>query len=471
MAFGYGIDQLRKKNLFDSFGNYNAGMGFEDDSSDITPEPSLWSESFPVSRMDVPTVKPSGNMDVLNQPSTPDTEEEDPNDPYGILKMLNKFPMQTSANDRFNAFLRQFPQEQDPSFMRKMTASMAGFKGGPEASNKILHDPYNRDLEKWKAQVEPLGKAADIERQGNITERQLFGNVATTTIAAKRQEAQNRIAEEKNRIQEEKNKASEKVAILRNNVNRMKAEGWTFDTKGPEIIAMRTKDGRPETIMTGVKTGELGDLELENLRGEWGVKKAEATGMNAIDAIAARGEQARLTKETAPGRTNTPKMNIDQRKEMEQEIYRTDPAAKKFFKVNSDGTVTLKPPPVAGSMPWSWSEADVTKYNQIMKQLYPDNPNIPTPGKQNIGPGTTTTTPGKKQAIGPTQPSIQNPAAGQFNEVKLPGNPNMRVRTYNATGHKVYSTDGGKTWSPNKPGSVPSIGAAPPEIGVKGLYD
>jgi hypothetical protein len=152
--------------------------------------------------------------------------------------------------------------------------------------DNVLDQPYDSAMSDWKAQLDPLEKAAQLENTANANERYLRTSVLSNKYNTDKLAENTRLAEEKNRITEKNNDARNAASMLRAQAAQMKANGYTFDTKGPTIIAHRP-DG---TIFdTGVETGMMNQLDLENLRGKYKVSAAAQAGANQINRIKAMG--------------------------------------------------------------------------------------------------------------------------------------------------------------------------------------
>lgn len=348
---------FRKKNQFDQYG----GNGAMDDLSSIfgTNLPSKWT-SPPVDDV-YPGVEPQ-NTALIRSAMQSQPDDSQPAGTDWTARYRELYHPQYGAQNRLNKLLDAFPADEKPSFARRMVAMGAGLgKGSIKDEQAILDEPNRTALERWKMQAEPFQHAAETERQGNINERTL----AQQSIQA----GQN---QQKIDQTEQKNRDTAEAARTRNAINRFKAENpdWTIDAKnGPNVIAYDPKN--PTHRINLGPSGHLDDTDKIEAEGKWKVKAAEASGEAAIERTIAAGTQARETKETVPGRADTPKDDAARVAETLKKIYYSDPSAQKFFSKAPDGSLTLKKGVEEGSIPYiSWSSDDIAKYNSIVQEAY-----------------------------------------------------------------------------------------------------
>ena len=95
---------------------------------------------------------------------------------------------ETRANDMLFEMLDRIPERNKPGALRKIVASMAGLgSGGAEAADRVLYDPYNKEVEDFKTRFEPVREAASLERYSNANERQLAYQSENARIANERE--------------------------------------------------------------------------------------------------------------------------------------------------------------------------------------------------------------------------------------------------------------------------------------------
>ena len=360
MAFNF----LRQKNIFDQFGQ-PVDDGSEDDyepSTFGTNLPSKWTAP-PVD--DVPPGKEPQNPYVASlfrqsmEQDQPDSGSEPSVDWAKRMRAL--YQPKNEAQDRLNSLLNQFPEEEKPTFMRKLSASLAGVgKGGLKDAQTILDEPNRTALERFKAQADPYQRAAESERQGNVNERTL----AQQTITA--EQNQQKIDET-----ERKNKATEANQRTRAEAYDFKARhpDWKIDFSGPNVLAV-SPDGT-QSVSLG-PTGHMTEVDKVNLQNKGRVAAAEASGAAAIERARAVGDEARKTKETEPGKADTPKDDAARQANTMKEIYFSDPSSQKFFNKNPDGSLSLKKGVEESGRfnPFGWSSDDVDKYAEIVKKIF-----------------------------------------------------------------------------------------------------
>jgi len=393
----YNIKPLRQQNLFDQYGMLSLGdltgdsysYGNEDQDQDPT------NRSVPDRRTPMPsdTRVTSADISALRGPnvtlsSPSSSRSSDKND--DLMSMINSiYTPSTADRDRFRSLLDNAPTREEPGFGRKFAASLIGLgnksrgiPGGIGEMEKVMYAPYIRDMMEWKEKTGPYQQAASLENTANINERTLAGNVVSADIQGKRIAEQARQADDRNATAAEKIRSQERIAILRNNVDKMKASGWKFDNKGLTIIATRTnpETGQPETIDTGVKTNEVDPIELETLKGDYRVKVADMNNAAAMDRTIQSGQNAVTTKSTPSGTSATPKAGDETkiRTEVLQRLYDTDPDARKWITKNQNGVLDLKPRPVVGGgktmgmFGTAYTQKDVDEYDAVARAAHPN---------------------------------------------------------------------------------------------------
>lgn len=284
MAFD--INNLRLKSILDTFGN-----------NGDAPNPQMFNPMGDVSPSSL-GVPPDPTQSITGPPTTDPTDLMNPAFRSGTKSMFTP-NTKTEAEDRFNALLAQYPQHTPDSLGRKIVAAMAGIKGGPDASQKILDQPFNQQEADWKNQMGPAYQSANLERQGNINERQLAAQQNATQIAQQRADD---LAK--------KNQNSYEVAQMRAGAYdfKMRHPDWKFDFKGPNILAV-SPDGK-QTANLG-PTGHLSDTDKINLEEQGKEKVAninagarvQAAGVTANAANSRSGQLVHWTDENGQDQT------------------------------------------------------------------------------------------------------------------------------------------------------------------------
>lgn len=460
------LNLLRQKNLFDQY-------GMDDGSGDLPGYmPDFYDESQPQNQV-IPTPPMRRNPEMPPQipkpPNIPDysaTPNQSQNEYDQLMKVYDKlYTPQHTATDRLNQFLSAFPNEDQyqPSIARRIVASGLALGGerGALASQKFLDEPYQTELEKWKAQAGPLQQAATLENQQNINERTLAGNFATAMTAQRRTDETARA-----------NQAKEDIARQKNEIAWAKSQGAKFDTKGAHVI-ITWPDGTVQD--SGVPTTAFSPIEQQALRNEGAANVADIRAKSSAANVQAGkattvvdsqgniytinpvtpdkppvpmggappvpvGPLSKLPTE-APTKTKTPAEIEKERVNMANAILASHPDLKPYITVSgTPATVTVKEP-TPGLFTGVSAETQ-RKYKAAVSAIYGSNDPIKP---MVIG-----------QPSGQTQraPSNQPGPVGNPEDMKTqysPSNPgHVRVST---DGGKtwVYSTDGGKTWSRTPP--------------------
>lgn len=211
----------------------------------------------------------------------PRTMGQEPN----IAQLMQQFyTPETEATDAFNQLVRNAPTRNKPGIARRLAASGAALKGGPQVAEQFMYAPYMRDTADWMAKMDPNYKAASLENTRNANERQLAGSMAQYTMSERKQTESER-----------KNRADEKIRADRAAVYRFKTENPNLKIvtpKGGNITAIDPLTGKSIPILDAqgkpISTGSLSDEDAINLRGEWSVEAAGARGRAAQDVETTR---------------------------------------------------------------------------------------------------------------------------------------------------------------------------------------
>jgi hypothetical protein len=206
---------------------------------------------------------------------------------FNQMRMQQLFSPEHAAQDRINQLLGQIPQPENPSFMRKLSASLVAGGGNFDQADKILHEPYDRKYEEWKNQFGPALQSANLERYSNATERQAAQNQMQF-------DTQNRRISET----EAHNRETEKLGQDKLEIQRKRAEAYDFKVRNPAWKMVPSKGGNvffvspdgTQKIDTSIPTGSMTDYDRINLMGE-----------NRLEQIGAQGNEARKTEEVRQG--------------------------------------------------------------------------------------------------------------------------------------------------------------------------
>ena len=333
MAYpSFGINNLRQQNLFDDYGmsspymdqSYGQSGGFYEDPpiTEQTPpyqgpsfDPSLFHQGMPTFGRggDSPTSYFQTIMDAMNKGYTPDTQ----------------------ASERLNSLLSSAPNISDysPGFGRKLTASLAGWKGGPEVADKIMYAPYAHDMADWNAKVAPYQAASSAENARNIQERTLVSNAATTAAAQYRADQQAQAAQTRADETARHNMETERnnTALTRLRQFKLDHPDWIFKDTGDTIVAFDPQNPQ-KNYDTGFKTKD----------------------MDPMTKMIMGAMLASVVKSVEPGAAPKPPTAVNPRNEpIEQQnrmrnIFMTGESDAKWIKQNDDGSFSMKDRPVPG---------------------------------------------------------------------------------------------------------------------------
>ena len=451
------ISKLRLQNIFDQYG----GMGPMNymDQQDFGPydppgmyeEPPLESGAFvPMMRDRIGTPRLNvGNLPLGQEPQNPDLpeyrswenalpsqqQEPQPEQEDWLTRVNRLYKPETFASDRFNKFIDQYPQRQEPNWKGKLAGSLAGLgnirmrqPGGIEAAEKAMYAPYYRDMADWKEKSQPYYQAANLERQSNIQERQLIGQGVAAETARAKLESQEKIAADKARISE-----------IRARAYDFKQRGYTIKVLGDEVVGI-SPDGR--RISLG-NSGGLDEAEKIRLEGSWDVKAAEARGKAALEAGEQRaweyyqqdgktyrmnkatGEKEEvpdlpggpLTKPGTPGR-GTSENYVKERNYKLQQLADQHPEYLEFLEApkSANDSWKIAAPPTRGWERESTFNTRMQKYNEMRKILGLSPVGGAAPKKEESKTTTPppTAKPESTQGIGPTRIPAKSPYPRQY---------------------------------------------------------
>ena len=377
-------------------------------------------------------------------------------------KIQGAYTPETSARDRQNRLLDNYPGQYNPTTGDRWAAALIGLgeRNKPNGDvvgvqNQILQGPRMRDIEDWKNQITPAGVASTNENARNIQERTLLSNAIQADTQAQRIAEQGRIADDKN-----------ETTRFRAVTDRMKAEGWAFDATGPTVLAKRTnpQTGQPEVQDTGYSTGKLNDLDKITLTGDQRARVANINNEGAMARTQAAGSGWAQAPDGSWVRTNprdasapppppgsTPvtgrrtgtgnPSTLEQRRILNDQLkehFQLDPNTRKFIAKKGE-VYDFRNRPVVQADTWApgnqeVTQADVEAYDAFRKSIDPTYvpPTTPAP---TAAPVTAPDINGPQKATGPDYRLKQNPQ-----------NPNQKARSFDGGVTWQISNDGGVTW-------------------------
>lgn len=350
------------------------------------------------------------NLGLLRQPNvfTPPVEGPinmglPPPQEEGMVEQLRRlYTPETEATERFNRLIESMPTRNKPGALRKIGASLvAAGKGGPELGMRAAYAPYYRDVEDWMMKMQPAYQAANLERQGNINERQLAYGMTGRGLEEKR------LAE-----QERTHRANEEIRQKRADIYEFKALNPNMrivEPKGGNIYAIDPQTG--ETIDLGIPSGTLSEMD-----------RYELIHKDRLEEIAARGEQSRRTRATVPGGSMAGGPEIStQRKVGEylraRELYNSRPDLRPFIKLEAPGTNDFIITPPTYSKLWGSRGPTQEQYEEMSNYIYGEEPEAePTPT-----PTPPTRKPSGKSVVTPqTGVALREKAIAFLKKNKLP---------------------------------------------------
>lgn len=291
---------------------------------------------------------PGGDMGT--PPFVPDAGSYDVGQRMGQL-----YQPETANIDRYTGMIDAYPEYDKPGNLRKIGSvalaslgDLFGPKGsGQMAFNEMMnYGKHNRAVTDWKNQIEPLERAANIERQGNTNNRTL----AYQTVQAElRQQAQD---------------AKEANDLKRSQIAQQRADAYDFKIRNPNMKLVMPKGGNimamhpvtGELQDTGIPTGSLTDADRISLTNEGAMARIQAQGDETretagvrheytMDEIGARGDEARATRATptgnaagGAGRPEIPTQTRVRQFNKARELYNTRPDLRPFIKIGAPGS-------------------------------------------------------------------------------------------------------------------------------------
>jgi len=226
-----------------------------------------------------------------------------------IQKMQQMYQPQTTATDRFNELMQQYPKREDyrPGGWRKVAAALAMFgRGGPQLAQQVVDKPFQDALSDWSNQVKPAAEAANFERYQNSNSRMM----AFQTVA---QELRQQAIDNKDKIDQGKLEVMQHRASI-----------YQFKAMHPNLELIYPKGGNvsyldPSTkqmVDTGIPVGSMTDLDKINLN-----EKNTLTNIGAKGAIAEKIEGMKentkgwsivdIPDKDNPGQKISVRMNMD----------------------------------------------------------------------------------------------------------------------------------------------------------------
>lgn len=323
------INRLRQQQIFDSFEPVSFSYGQDDWQGPIQPT------SFMPPGPQIPQYDPGMDPDINPQApqmptlSNPTRILQNPNEPrQNWMQMIDQlYQPETQASNRFNTLLDNAPELGRPGIARRLAATGMAFgsKTPIETAEKVMYAPYFREMEDWKAKSGPYYNAANLERQSNINERQLTGQMVTA------QQNQQRLDET-----ERKNRETAEIGMIRARAYAFKQEhpDWKFNFTGPTVMVTDPLTGTVHN--TGIPTGSLTDFDKINLTAERRIEQIRETGNQQRQTQELRNtgaaEVARIRESNeGSGAASNPSQARIARNNRFQDIYDRFPQYRQFL--------------------------------------------------------------------------------------------------------------------------------------------
>ena len=271
-------------------------------------------------------------------------------------RMRELYQPDTDSSDYFERLLRQYPEEQKPSLLRRIGAMIVDYTKGHNAGQQFFEEPRRKAIEDWKNQISPAYQAATNERYSNANERTL---------------AYNRIAME---LREKAQEAKERNDIRNAEIRQQRADIYAFKAMHPNYKFVLPKGGNIQALDpatgqshdTGIPTGSLTELDKMNLSQE-----------NALEQIGARGTQAQTLEGMRQGgreqiaETRGWKLGVDQ-KSGESILYNEITGATKPVSGNRNITPVAKPSSGGASSTPTQQRVDIVNKAAQLKNTNPE---------------------------------------------------------------------------------------------------
>lgn len=255
-----------------------------------------------------PTGNPQylGGLDTPSGPPQPDSLP-DPNQDNPLMSnyrtLLNKTtgPAQSAYTDFLN---KGYPKEDDykPSGWRRAAAIVAAGLGGyanvpnsVQTAKSILDDPYNKAKEQYQAEGTRLNQAANEEDRQSENKIRSVSSLISAQRADTADKRASDLAIYQGRRADTADTRAATDAEHKKNIDasakfKQDHPDYVFKTgDNGNMFAFNPKDPS-NSVDTGVNTGKMSELDKLQF------------GLDAnLKAIASKGNEARRTKETAPG--------------------------------------------------------------------------------------------------------------------------------------------------------------------------
>lgn len=371
-------------------------------------------------------------------------------------RMRELYTPETESIDRFNEMIGQYPTWEKPGKLRNIGAIALASLGdlfGPKGSGQMAFNEmtgrgqYQRDIADWKNQIDPLERAANIERQSNVNNRTMAYQTVSQELRQRADEA--KAANDAKKAQIAQQRADVYEFKARNpNLQFDFSTPWVMikDPRTGQVVKATGTDGQP------IPTGNMSDQDRLALTQQHAMERIQAQGDvaseledqrqgNRVELAGVQGEQARRTRATPTGnqtaagtRPELPTQTRVRQFIAAREVFNTRPDLRKFIKLGDPASNDFQiVPPGRNLLGATGPTAE--QYAELNQLIY-GNPQGPQQFNQtNVPPPPA---PGRGRGAGP------GPAAGGGNTA--PMTKNVRNRQTGEV-RQAFSYDGGKTWT------------------------
>jgi hypothetical protein len=291
--------------------------------------------------------------------------------PDAGARMRELYQPSNDATQRFEALVNAYPQDKNPSWLRRIAAMITDYTHGPEAGRRVYEEPRNNAIEDWKNQVGPAQQAANLERYENTNSRTLAYQQIATELREKAQEAKER-----------NDTRNAEIRQQRADIYQFKSEHPNFKfiiPKGGNIQAVDPATGQAHD--TGIPTGSMTEMDKMHLGQEQAIERIDVkadqdrfsesfkqSGRETLAGI--RGEEARKTRATVPGgvgnKAEQPTQTKVRQYNAAREITNTRPDLAKFVHLTGTNEFTVD---TSGQDFWGKPSGPTPEQSKELQQL------------------------------------------------------------------------------------------------------
>lgn len=343
------------------------------------------------------SMSPTGNIeDTSSGMPTPGQGMYVPPEQDAGERMRELYQPNTESTDRFNQMINQYPQEENPSWLRRIGAMVMDYTKGSKAGQDYYREPFNRKRDEWKDKIGPAQQAANLERYENVNQRTLAYNQMSTELREKALLAKEKNDEARTKILQQR---ADIYAFRANNPNLK-----IIIPKGGNVQAFNPLTG--ETHDTGIPSGSMTELDKIQMQGDQRMEQIGETGAQARETegvrqagretlVGMRGDEARKTRATpsggVTGRTELPTQYRVGIINAASRLRNSRPDLAKFIKIGSPGVNDIDIAKPGQNMFGKPTGPSPDQYNEIINTIY--------------GKGATSKPPGPMGSHGPTSPT------------------------------------------------------------------